>query len=336
VVLFILHIPPNAIIKHEKFTWKQRVLQLDPLGICIFLPAIICLVLALTWGGSTYPWKSGRIIALFVIFGVFAITFVIIQIWRGEKGTIPPRLVKKRSIWAAMVFGFFNGAGMMVLLYYLPIWFQAVKGVSAVKSGIMLLPMILSVVVGSMGSGAIITRIGYYTPFAIISSVISSIAAGLFTTFTPTTGHSAWIGWQVMYGLGLGCGVQIPMLVVQTVCDRADVSAATAVVMFIRFLGSSVFLAVAQSVFLSKLVKALTSNLPDINANAVANGGATELRSLAPNAQDLTILLQDYNSAIINVFYITVATSCLTIIGALSLEWKSLKKRAAEHKAGAA
>jgi predicted MFS family arabinose efflux permease len=334
-ILFILHVPANTTNIHEKYSIKQRVEQLDPLGICVFLPAIVCLVLALTWGGSTYAWSNSRIIALLVIFGVLTIVFVGIQIWRGDKGTLPPRLVTMRSVWAAMWFGFFNG-GNMILLYYLPIWFQAIKGVSAIKSGIMLLPMILSAVVGSVASGALISRIGYYTPFAILSSVISSIGAGMFTTFTPSTGRSAWIGWQVMYGIGLGMGSQQPMLVVQTVLDRADVSTGTAIIMFVRFLGSVIFLAVAQSVFLGKLVKDLTSNLPDIDTQAIVNGGATELRNLAPSPQDLVILLEDYNDAIINVFYLALAMTCLTIIGALSLEWKNLKERAAEQNAGTA
>lgn len=249
--------------------------------------------------------------------------------WKQENATVPPRIVKQRSIAAALWFGFFNGAGMTVIMYYVPIWFQAIKGVSAVQSGLMLLPMILGSVVGTLSSGIVIAKLGYYTPFFIISSIMMSVGAGLLTTFTPTTGHAKWIGYQVLFGLGLGFGTQQPMNVVQTVLDRSDIATGGAVVLFTRFLGSSIFLPVAQNVFLKRLLEKLT-NLPDINPHAVIDGGATELRHLA-TGDDLNTLLSDYNTAILDVFYLNVATSCLTVFGSLLVEWRSLKAAAAEQ-----
>lgn len=194
--------------------------QLDPIGNLAFFPGIICLISALQWGGTVYSWKNVRVIVLLVLCGVLSLVFVGIQMWKQENATVPPRIVKQRSIAAALWFGFFNGASMMVMLYYVPIWFQAIKGVSAVQSGLMLLPMILGSVVGALSSGIIIAKLGYYTHFFIISSIMMSVGAGLLTTFTPTTGHAKWIGYQVLFGLGLGFGTQQPMNVVQTVLDR--------------------------------------------------------------------------------------------------------------------
>jgi len=80
------------------------------------------------------------------------------------------------------------------LVYYLPIWFQAVKNVSAYQSGIDSLPLILALVVSSILAGALVRRLGYYVPFMIANSVIMSIGAGLITTLVPSTGHAKWIG----------------------------------------------------------------------------------------------------------------------------------------------
>ena len=331
VTTFVLHLPDQK-LDAQAAGWFGKLKQLDPLGNLVFFPGIVCLVLALQWGGTEYAWNNARIIVLLVFCGVLCFGFVLVQIWKQDNGTVPPRIVKKRSIAACSWFAFFNAAGQMVMAFYLPLWFQAIKNVDAMKSGIMLLPMILSVVVGSISSGIIVSKVGYYTPFFVLSSIISPIGAGLITTFTPATGHAKWIGCQVLFGLGLGFGAQQPMTVVQTVLDRADIATGSAFIMFVRFLGGAIFLPIAQNILLSGLISKLT-NLPGINPGTVINAGATELRGLASGA-DLDVLVSDYNAAVVDVFYMVVATSALTIFGTVFVEWRSLKARAREQTAG--
>jgi len=92
------------------------------------MPAVVCLLLALQWGGTKYAWSEGRIIALFVVFGILIIGFIGVQFWRQDSATVPPRIVKQRSIWSACWFAFCLGGYFFLLIYYLPIYFQAVKG----------------------------------------------------------------------------------------------------------------------------------------------------------------------------------------------------------------
>ncbi|KAI9698561.1 MAG: hypothetical protein M1820_007451 [Bogoriella megaspora] len=328
VTILILHLP-NQELGAQASGWLAKLQQLDPIGNLVFFPGVVCLVLALQWGGTEYSWKNARIIVLIVLCGVFCLIFVAIQAWKKESATVAPRIIKQRSVAAAAWFGFFNGAGMMVVMYYLPIWFQAIKGVSAIKSGIMLLPMILSSVIGALASGAIISKLGYYNPFVLLSSILTPIGAGLLATFTPSTGHSKWIGYQVLLGIGLGVGAQQPLNVVQTVLEKSDIAIGSSLIIFTRFLGPAIFLPVAQNIFLNTLVTKLT-NLPGISPIAVTGGGATELRNLA-SGDDLKTLLTDYNSAIVNVFYLMIATSAITIFGSVCMEWRSLKARVQEQ-----
>lgn len=328
VVVIILHLPDQK-LDDAASSFLAGLRQLDPVGNLVFFPGVICLILALQWGGSQYPWKDGRVIVLLALCGILCLTFIGIQIWKKESATVPPRLVKQRSIAAAIWFGFFNSIAMMVVLYYLPIWFQAIKDDSAIRSGIMLLPTILSSTFASLISGFLVSKLGYCNPLFIFSSIVTVIGAGLLTTFTPTTSPAKWIGYQVLFGFGLGCGIQQPMNVVQTVLDRSDIATGAAIVMFARFLGSAVFLPVAQNVVISRLISTLT-NLPDINPVAVENGGATKIRLLA-TGNDLKTLISDYNTAIVDVFYMVVASSALTIVGSMLVEWRSLKARANEH-----
>ncbi|TQS33880.1 hypothetical protein Golomagni_05761, partial [Golovinomyces magnicellulatus] len=330
-VYFLLQLSNQKLDELEQ-GWRGKLKQFDPLGNLCFFPGVICLILALQWGGSKYSWNSVRIVLLLVISAVMFIIFIVIQFWKKENATIPPRLITHRSIAAAAVFSFFNGAGLITLTYYLPIWFQAIKNVTAIRSGIMLLPLMLSTVVGTITSGITISKTGYYTQFFWISSIMVPIGAGLISTFTPTTGPAKWIGYQIIAGLGVGFGMQQPMNVVQTVLGRSDIATATALVTFLRFLASAIFLPVAQNIFLNTLVGKL-DNLPNVDSQAVSGAGATELRALA-SGHDLTILLSDYNAAINNVAYMVIATSAMTLLGTVFVEWNSLKKAAKKEHGG--
>ena len=127
----------------------------------VFLPGLVCLLLALKWGGLTYPWSSWRIILLLVLFSVSLVLWIAIQIRKGESATVPPSIFKQRSIMAASWYNFTVGAWFLVLIYFLPLWFQAVKNTSAVESGIRNLPLIMGLVIVSIVSGIGVTMIGY-------------------------------------------------------------------------------------------------------------------------------------------------------------------------------
>lgn len=205
-VFIIFFFNPTKTAKVLSSGWKARLQQFDIFGTIVFLPMIVCLLLALQWGGSTYKWSDGRIVALLVLFVVLLIAFGAIQFWKKDNATVPPRVLKQRTVAAGACFCVTLGAAFFIMVFYTPIWFQAIKGVSATKSGIMSLPLILTLVVGSIIAGGIITKVGYYTPFVIASSVLMSIGAGLISTFHTNTGHGMWIGYQVVFGVGVGFG----------------------------------------------------------------------------------------------------------------------------------
>jgi magnesium-transporting ATPase (P-type) len=115
-VLFIaIFYKPTASAKALDVGWKARLEQFDILGTLVFLPTVICLLLALQWGGSKYPWSNGRIIALLVVFALLAIVFIGIQGWKKDNATVPPRILKQRSIAAGAWFSTFLGGAFFVM-----------------------------------------------------------------------------------------------------------------------------------------------------------------------------------------------------------------------------
>ncbi len=323
LLLTTLHIPPEM-LRQQPTTLKGKISSLDLLGLFFFLPCIVCLLLALQWGGVTYNWSSARIIALLVVCGLCLLAFLADQSWRGDKAMVPGRIFLQRSILAGMWFALFAGGALMTMLYYLPIYFQAIKGVSAVKAGIMNLPMVLSLAIASVMAGILTRRTGYFAPWMLLSSVITPIAAGSISTFTPHTAHPAWIGYQVLFGFGFGLGLQQPSVAAQTTLARKDVSIGASLMQFCQALGGAVFISVGNNLFDSRLEHNL-QNIPGIDTGSVVQTGATDLRKMVP-ANELPQLLVDYNDALRTAFYLCIALTGATVLGSAAMEWKSVKK----------
>lgn len=182
---------------------------LDYYGAALLIPAVVCLLLALQWGGTTYPWNSPKIIGLFCGFGGIIPIFIFVQIRLKDRATIPVGLFLKRTVFFSCMFSFFVGSSFLIIIFYLPIYFQAVKGSSATKSGIEILPMLLSVVIGSLSGGILVTVLGYFTPFMIGGMALFTIGCGLLSTLAVDTSFGRWFGYQVLAGAGLGMCLQV-------------------------------------------------------------------------------------------------------------------------------
>lgn len=327
VIFLFFHSPTRK--AETRVPLKERAYQLDLIGTSLFIVDIVVCLLALQWGGSKYPWSSWRIILCLTIFGVLTVAFVIVQYFMKEHGTIPFNIIGRRSVAAACWYAFCLGGTFFVMVYWLPIWFQAIKGASAFKSGIMCIPMVLSLVLANIFTGIGTTVIGYYAPFYYAGLLLASIGAGLLSTFETTTGHDKWIGYQVLYGFGIGFGMQQPLITVQTVLPLKQIPTGTALVMFMQTFGGALFVSVAQNIFNNRLITELPKQAPGIDPEIILHTGATSLAKSLP-ANLLAGVKEAYNTALTETFYIAVAMACLMVIAAVFVEWKSLKARKPE------
>jgi hypothetical protein len=310
-------------IKAAKLSLREKLDQLDPIGTMCFLPGVVCLLLALQLGGSTYAWNDGRIIVLWIFFGLLMIAFAAAQVWKQENATLPLRILRYRSVTASTWFAFCISGSLTVLVYFLPVWFQAIEGVSAIESGIRVLPLIIALVVSSIFAGGMVSALGYYTPFLIACSVIMAVGSGLMTTFKVDTHKALWIAYQVIFGFGIGLGQQQAGLAAQTVLPTADVPVGISLKFFGQQLGGAVLVSVGQNVLSTKLVSGL-AGLPNLDPKVVVSLGATELRNYV-GADDLAEVLRVYNHALDDVFVVAMIIASLSILGAALTEWKSVR-----------
>lgn len=321
-LLFFLHLPHTS--STSQSTWFQTISRFDPIGTLLFTPCIVCLLLALQWGGTQYAWSDGRIIALFVVFGILLIAFVAVQFWVGDNGTVPPRIISNRNIACGCFYSVCVGASFFIMVYYVPIWFQAILQKSAEQSGIDTLPMMIALVITSLIAGFTIGAWGYYVPFMYALVVIAPIGAGLIYTWNPATTTGQWIGYQILFGVGIGVGMQQSVLAAQACLEMADISVGVALIMFSQMFGGSLFVSVAQNKFTNSLAQGLAS-IPGIDAQGIINAGATEIGNSVHDPTTLSRVHDVYNSALQQAFLVAVIMICLAALGAAGMQMKSVK-----------
>lgn len=204
---------------------------MDPLGTTLLMGAVISYILALQYGGQTYPWNSSVVVGLIVGFVVILITFAVWEYSQKERAMVPFRLLKSRTVWVSAVYAFFFFGSYFIIIYYLPIYFQSVDNVSPAASGVRNLPLILAVSVFTIASGGFTTSTGIATPITVVGAAIATIASGLLYTLDIGTGTGKWVGYQLLAGVGVGIGLQVPIIVGQGSCDPKDISTVTAIIL---------------------------------------------------------------------------------------------------------
>lgn len=307
-------------------TLKQKIIELDLVGNVLFIPSLTSLFLALSWAGTKYPWNSGTVIGLFVTAAVLFTLFAYDQKRRGEKATLPPRILRNRSVLAGFVFASCTNAAMNVFEYYLPTYFQSVRAYSATKSGYLMLPLMAGFLIAMLMHGAGVSALGYYVPFMLFASVLMPIFAGLMTTFTTSTALEKIAGYCLAMGFAGGIGFNAPQSAVQTMLPVKDTSTGIAIIYFAQNFGPAVFLAIAQTIFLNRLSENLAVLVPGLSPNAVNNMGLTELRSLV-GPDELGKALGILDKSLMQTWYLAVGLTCMTMVGSIAMEWGSVKDK---------
>jgi MFS family permease len=331
ILIFCLQFPASP--PKETKTWKEYVLRFDPIGTVLFVPSIICLLVALQWGGTTYAWSNGKIITLLVIFGVLLLGFAIVQPLMGDNATLNTKTLASRNTMCAALFTLCVSSSFFVIAYFVPIWFQAIRGASAVRSGIDLLPFMISDILGIISAGYLVNRFGWYNPFMYASIILGAVGAGLIYTWDVDTPTSRLIGYQILFGVGVGLGQQQAFMAVQASSKNVDIASGIALICFSENFGGAVFVSVAQNLWANKLAQKL-QNIANIDSASVVKTGATQITSLTQDPDTLRAIRAAYNDSLSQPFLVALILLCIATIGAIGVDWTNVKAKE-ENKADA-
>ncbi|KAJ5587844.1 major facilitator superfamily domain-containing protein, partial [Penicillium hispanicum] len=321
--LLILRFPSKSKGSTLPRNLGQAITFFDPIGFLLFCPTCIMVLLAIQWGGTSYPWNSATIIGLLCGAAATFVVFIAQEKYQGDKAMITPRIVKKSVPFFGFWIVLFQFGSLIILTYYLPLWFQVVKGASPIRSGVMLLPTITSQTFFTLVAGAIVSKSGYCAPPALVGCALTTIGAGLLTTMGPSSGSSKWIGYQVLIGAGRGLSIQVPIIATQAVLPPDLVSSGTAFILFGQFFGGSLFSASGQTIFANRLYATLVAYIPGLrNAQEIVDAGAlpSSFRNLIPAGSYDSVILA-YNHALTRSWYLAVALAAVAFFTCFGLGW---------------
>lgn len=253
---------------------KRSQKKIDYIGAALLAAAVVPIILGTVWGGVTYPWGSTTIISLFVGGAVAAALFAL---WerKAPEAILPTSLFKNDIFTVSMLLSLLAGVALFAAILFIPEYQQIVRGYSAVKSGLLLLPLVAGMLVTLIVSGKLITKWGHYRIFPIVGTLITAFGVWLFSHLTLHTSQLELSIWMVVLGAGVGSFFQVMTLAVQNAVPRSELGVATASATFFRSMGS----ALGGAIFGAILINRLTFHLKQLLPHASVGSSASSLSS---------------------------------------------------------
>ncbi|EGD97674.1 MFS multidrug transporter [Trichophyton tonsurans CBS 112818] len=289
IILFFFTAPPAS--RPVKAPMREKLLQMDLVGTFTIMAAVVSFLLAMQWGGTTKKWSDSTVIGTLVVFGLLVICFIVNEWWMGDRALLPPRLFKTWNITISSIYIFFFAGPFFVLIYYLPIYFQAIKHTSASDSGIRNLPFVLAVSIFSTLSGGLIATFGHFSYLMVLGSIM----------------------------------LTIPVIVSQALVKPEDLSSATAMILFLQTMGAAIWVSAAQTAFVNKLIKRLPEVAPRVNPGLVIKTGASELHKVF-SGKDLEGVLVAYGDGLKVTFIVCIALAGVSVFAAAFIKPLNLNK----------
>ncbi|MFI8530926.1 MDR family MFS transporter [Streptomyces aquilus] len=259
---------------------KRSKARIDYLGVALLTVGITSIVLVTTWGGTEYAWTSTRIMELIGIGVTSLIGFVFWQTKAAEP-VVPLHIFRSRNFTLMSVIGFITGFVMFGATLYLPLYQQSVQGASATNSGLLLLPMLGAMLVTSMVAGRVTTSSGRYYVFPVLGSAL--MVVGLYLLSLMDTGTSRFTSgvFMAVVGLGMGCLMQITMLVAQNSVEMKDMGVASSSTTLFRTLGSSFGVAIMGALFNNRVQDVMAERGGAAGAKMTEQSAQLDAASLA-------------------------------------------------------
>jgi EmrB/QacA subfamily drug resistance transporter len=307
-------------------TRRQRI---DFLGAGLLVTGVSCLLLATSWGGSQYAWTSPTIIGLAVAAVVLTTLFLVWET-RATEPVVPLRLFRNHVFAVCAGINFLVGAAMFGGIVFMPLFLQAVGGLSATASGMAMVPMMAGLTLTSIVSGRIITRTGRYKVFPVLGMVLVPTSLFLLSRLGTDVTTAMVVPIVAILGLGIGMVMPVVTIAVQNAIDHADMGTATSSVTFFRTLGGALGVAGFGAVFAARLHSELAVRLPSgtlagLDVDSVTNS-PEQIRQLSPPVAEAVV--ESLSHAVTTVFLVAVPVALVGLVASLLLRELPLRDTA--------
>lgn len=318
--------------------FKAKLALIDYVGTFLLCSGLVLILLAITFGGIEFPWKSGAVISCFILGGILTFAFIYWNFWFSKNPIILRELVVIPQIDAAVLMAGFNFGFFMAIITYLAVYFQVVFGASAWKSGIDLLPLVISVALSSVFNGMFMRFTHYIKVTMMVSAVLGPIGCGLLLVLDKNSSVANRIGLLIPVGVSIGFMFQSTMLACQVEAPNTVVGSLIAVTVlqnFVKSTGGVLGISIAQLIFQttgSAYIEKLRNRLPnDPQYDSIRNIPSRAIistpeiiKKLSPAARSLVI--EQFMKALKNVFYFSLAMALAGFLAAIFTTNKTIPK----------
>ncbi len=313
---------------------SRRRHRVDYLGAVLMVAGVSALLLMTVWGGVTYPWSSWQVMSL----GAAGVLFLILFLFAESKASepiMPLSLFHLKVFDVASAASFSVGLLMFGSIIYIPLYLQVVHGLSPSKSGLLMIPLMLGVVLVSVLSGQVIARVGRYKAFPVAGAVLVTVGMYLLSLLGAHTSYVVASGYMFVVGAGIGATMQVLVLAVQNAVPPSQMGAGTALVSFFRSMGGAFGTAIFGTILASRLAHELRSLAPaGLNPAKLTSGmegSPSQLAALPPQVHNLVI--EAFVRSLHSVFLSGLPVGVVALALALALPEIHLRASSASQRA---
>ncbi|KAJ5794562.1 MFS drug efflux transporter [Penicillium paradoxum] len=325
VYLFLI---PN-IDPRKGASLSARVREIDWLGSILNLGAFLSGVMAISFGGLTWAWGSGNIIGLFVCSGVLFTLLGLQQAYTicttVTQRILPLEFFKSRTMLILFASTAAAGTACFVPVYFVPLFFQFTRGDGPLDAGVRLLPFIIPCIVMICVNGGVMSAYGLYMPWYTFGGALVLAGGALFYTVGADTSAAHIYGYSILTGLGTGMYLQASFSVAQASVALDMVASASGFITCAQVVGTTIALAIANSVFLNESQQSIIHLLPNISLQEVEAviSGTSPLVSSLPATEKAKV-----QSAIVDAmgetYILVIVAGALTLLLGLAMKRERL------------
>ncbi|KAJ1679269.1 hypothetical protein EV182_002387 [Spiromyces aspiralis] len=305
-------------------TWKTRLRRVDLLGTLLFVTTMVLLILALTWGGNQYHWRSAAVIAPLCFSAALAVVFIIVELRVASEPAIPIREFTRRNIALLLSAHFLAGIPMFTFIYYMPMYFIVARHATAANSGLYLLPILVGIGVVSLVVSWAVTRLGIRRRMIAVAMAGLALGAGLATLTKRETPMAQCVGILILPGISLGIMFPVVTVGVQMVARRRNLTAITTLVPFAITFAATIGLSVMGTILTNGFQSRIAAVLDSGQAHDVDIRGILDDPSSVwgPSVSEATrsAIIDAFVGALRTIFYVNVGVSLAGLACALGLK----------------
>lgn len=247
LVLLVLFLHTNY---QRNTTFSQKIKRIDYIGNLLIMGATAAILCALTYGGSRFPWSSWRIIVPLVLGLVGLVVFMVFEQSKFcPEPVVPPRLFKNRTSLVVFINTYLFTILLYWVLFFIPVYFQAILGSSPARAGVQMLPITLVAIPGAVIAVIVLSKFGKYKALHLAGFIILTLGMGLFAYLDRYSSDAEWIVFQIIAALGSGMILNTLLPAFQAPLAESDQAAATASWAFMRSFGNIWGVAIPASIF---------------------------------------------------------------------------------------